>query len=186
MSARAARAALRAVCVAVALGGCAARTITSRAPVAGAPAPGRGASGGASSGLAGADTARGVLRVAGPMPGTLVLERGGRGAPLALDDQPRDPALRAADGLEVMVRGTLQPALGRFVVAGFVVRAVDGVAALDGVLERDATGLWLRPADGRRERLVAPPAAFAGAVGARVYWAGPRDRPPVAYGFLSR
>jgi hypothetical protein len=100
-------------------------------------------------------------------------------------------AVRAAAGLEIMVRGvvltpdrTARPS-ARFDVVRFAVRRADGVAAQDGVLERDGTGFALRLTDDRRAPLVDVPLSLRERIGARIWWAGPLDRAPIAYGILT-
>lgn len=157
------------------LGGCAAR---------GVPAAAR---------EVGADSLRGIVQLVGTEPGVVTLVRvGAGGTPLAVLDGG-DAALRAAAGLEVVVygaRGGTSDALPvktpAFGVRRFAVRAVDGAAAVDGVLVRDGATLMLQFADGTRAPLVAPPLAFRELVGARVYWVGPLDVAPRAYGILAR
>jgi hypothetical protein len=99
--------------------------------------------------------------------------------------------VRAAAGLEIMVRGvvltpdrTARPS-ARFDVVRFAVRRADGVAAQDGVLERDGTGFALRLTDDRRAPLVDVPLSLRERIGARIWWAGPLDRAPIAYGILT-
>lgn len=166
--------AVLALAVGAALGGCAART--SAVPAA----------------AAGRDTLRGTVQVVGNEPGTVTLTATDAAArPIAVLVDA-DAALRAAAGLEVMVRGVrrgpsdaLPVPTVAFAVGSFSVRAVDGTAAVDGVLGRDGTRLTLRLADGSRVTLAAPPTALQELVGARIYWAGPFDRPPRAYGLLA-
>lgn len=138
------------------------------------------------------DTLRGVVQVVGNEPGVVTLVPAGGTAPVAVLVDA-DAALRAAAGLEVMVRGrargtsdALPVATRAFAVRSFAVRAVDGAAAVDGTLEREGDRLALRLADGTRVRLGAPPPALQELVGARVYWVGPFDAPPRAYGILAR
>lgn len=156
------------------LGGCAARAAATDRAVVG-------------------DTLRGIVQLVGTAPGVVTLVGSGAGAaPLAVLVEGA-AALRAAAGLEVMVEGArsgtsdvLPIATPAFTVRRFAVRAVDGVAAVDGTLARDGERLVLQFADGRRVALVAPPAAFQDLVGARVFWVGPLDRAPSAYGVLAR
>lgn len=135
------------------------------------------------------DSVRGTIRVTGPELSAVVLERVGSGS---VDLQSTDLApLRRADGLEVTLFGRVTaesgvtPSSSGFVVVRFAVRAADGIPALDGILERAGDGHALRTADGRLLKLVAMPAPLRDAVGARVFWAGPLDRAPAAYGILA-
>lgn len=138
----------------------------------------------------GSDSLRGTVRVVGAAPGLLVLEGTAVGVvDLTIAD---DRALRGADGLEVAVVGRatgptgLTPSRSGFAVARFAVRAVDGIAAVDGVLELDGSEYRLRLADGTQARLASPPEALRAVVGARIYWAGPLEASPRAYGILTR
>jgi hypothetical protein len=71
------------------------------------------------------------------------------------------------------------------VVEAFAVHAVDGVPAVDGILLLGRDGFALRRADGTVTALPLAPSTLAPLAGARIYWAGPLDRPPVAYGVLT-
>ena len=59
------------------------------------------------------------------------------------------------------------------------------IAAMDGVLRLDGGAYLLETADGVRHRLVTVPTALRSLVGARIYWAGPLDGAPAAYGVLA-
>ena len=63
-------------------------------------------------------------------------------------------------------------------------RAVDGFAAADGMLRIDGSSYALET-DGARRPLRDVPATLRTQVGARIYWAGPLDRAPAAYGVLA-
>lgn len=151
------------------------------APSAQAPAP---------NGAFVADTVRGLVTIVGSEPLTTVqlTTTDGRGWQLVGDSLA---VLRAAAGLEVMVRGTvLAPdrdshPRATLQVTRFLVRGADGVAAVDGTLERDNTGFALRLADGRRAALAAVPTTLREQIGARIWWAGPLDGAPNAYGVLA-
>ena len=133
------------------------------------------------------DTLRGTVAIVGADPLTrVVLRPAGGGADVELVGAQREALGRLA-GAEVRVagrqaRGTASaPALE---VASFAVTAVDGQPAVDGRLEREGGDLVLVTADGRRIRLVQPPAALQDWVGARVWVAGPLDREPQAFGLI--
>jgi len=133
------------------------------------------------------DTLRGTVAVVGALPLTrVVLRPEGGGADIELIGAQRDALARVA-GAEVRVvgrqaRGTAAaPALE---VTSFAVTAVDGQPAVDGRLEREEGRLVLVTSDGRRIRLVQPPAALEDWVGARVWIAGPLDREPQAFGLI--
>jgi hypothetical protein len=72
-----------------------------------------------------------------------------------------------------------------FAVARYAVRGVDGIAAADGVLRAQGDAYALEAADGTRLPLRHVPEPLRAQVGARIYWAGPLDRAPAAYGVLA-
>ena len=158
------------------------------------PACGAGAPGAAPGTDVASDTVRGVVRLVGseplvtllvvPSTGDAIMPRGAEGQ-----------LLRTLTGVEVMVRGRLTgdyafdagPRGARvFDMRQFVVRAVDGVAALDGILSRGDDGWMLTAFDGRRHPIAQLPSALAELDGARVYLVGPLDRAPQAYGIIRR
>ncbi|MBM3908748.1 MAG: hypothetical protein FJ363_11835 [Gemmatimonadetes bacterium] len=135
------------------------------------------------------DSLRGNVERVGNEPESALLIRAANGATCALVSPAPPPPLA---GLEVVVWGarrapsTPMPGVAcAFAVERYAVRAVDGVAAQDGILRFDAGDYALETADGRRHPLRAVPSALQTQVGARVYWAGPRDRAPTAYGILT-
>jgi hypothetical protein len=69
-------------------------------------------------------------------------------------------------------------------VTRYAVRAVDGVSAVDGVLRFDHAAFTLELASGQRLPLRDVPPRMQDWVGQRVYWVGPTDRAPTAYGLL--
>ena len=134
------------------------------------------------------DSVRGVVHVVGAAPGHLSLRPVSGGA---MDLMGEDlAALRSADGLEVALFGQFGPASGvtmstsGFVITRFAVRAADGDAAIDGVLERSGDGFVLRLADGERLTLASVPEPLRTATGMRIFWVGPLDSAPRAYGIL--
>ena len=135
------------------------------------------------------DTVRGIVSIVESEPLTTVQLTTAAGVGWHLVGDSLD-AVRAAAGLEIMVRGgVLMPdraarPSARFDAVRFVVRSADGIAAQDGVLERDGAGFALRLADDRRASLTAVPVPLREQVGARIWWAGRLDRAPVAYGVL--
>lgn len=141
------------------------------------------------------DTVRGIIQVVGNEPASVVVLTTGTaevGALVSLAGASL-PLLRGLAGLELMVAGrrtarvdyAAAPAGAPvFEVDQFRVRAVDGVAALDGVLERDGDRHYLRMIDGVRRAIAALPTTLAAQVGARIYLAGPLDRSPTAYGVI--
>ncbi|MEQ1690846.1 MAG: hypothetical protein ABMA00_06140 [Gemmatimonas sp.] len=141
------------------------------------------------------DTARGVVRRVGPDPvSRLALFPVGSvdSAPLALDGAQLSE-LSAAEGLEVMIRGTrsadraMDVAPGGaivFHVGHFKVRALDGIEAHDGILVDVAGRMILETASGTRTVIVNLPAALRTKRGARVFLVGPLTRAPQAFGVL--
>jgi len=137
-----------------------------------------------------ADTVRGIVAITGSEQLTTMQLTTSTGSGWQLVGDSLQ-TLRAAVGLEIMVRGvalatdpTARPN-AQFAVGRFVVRRADGVAAQDGVLEREGTGFVLRMADDRRAPLTDVPSALRERIGARIWWAGPLDRAPIAYGILT-
>ena len=137
----------------------------------------------------GTDSLRGVLAIVGNDPLTRVQITTRAGVAWFVDGAD-EPVLRAASGLEVVVFGrtsaidTGPPAARSFTAQRLAVRAADGIPAQDGVLERDGARVVLRLVDGQRLALPAIPEALRAQTGARIWWAGPTDRAPSAYGVL--
>jgi len=129
------------------------------------------------------DSLRGMVEVVGSEPGTSValLMDGGRRA-VTLEGER--PLLDRMAGLEVAVWGaTVRP--GVFRVDRFAVRASGGVAATDGVLAREGGGWALVTGDGKHLPVPHLPESLEGMEGARVWLAGPLDRPPNSSGILA-
>jgi len=128
------------------------------------------------------DTLRGMIEVVGSEPATsvaLLLDGGARAVTL----QGERPLLDRLAGLEVAVWGALvRP--GVFRVDRVTVRASGGAAAVDGVLAREGGGWVLVTEDGRRLPVPHLPEALRGMAGARVWLAGPLDRPPDSSGVI--
>ena len=132
---------------------------------------------------AAADSLRGRVEIVGSEPGTwAVLQMdGGRRAVTLLGDRR---LLDRMAGLEIAVWGTLDRP-GVFRVDRAAVRASGGVAAVDGVLAREGGGWVLVTGDGKHLPVSHLPADLAGMEGARVWLAGPLDRPPDSSGVLA-
>jgi hypothetical protein len=120
------------------------------------------------------DSLRGRVAIVGSEPGTwAVLQRDGRRAVTLLGDRR---LLDRLAGLEVVVWGAPgEPET--FQVTRFAVRASDGTAAVDGVLERLGAGYALVTHDGRSLPIAHLPDALRPMTGARIWIAGPVDRP---------
>ncbi len=138
----------------------------------------------------------GIVAVRGVATAPLVvLERPGASAVVLAGASSGAAELRAAQGLEVRVTGRLARldpltddagASARLHVVSFRVLSSDGIPAVDGILGVSATGApVLRTEDGTERVILGPlPPAWFTAQGARVYWVGPLDAAPVAYGML--
>lgn len=138
---------------------------------------------------AAADSVRGVVERIGSDPTTQLVVRPADGAVCALEMTAPPPFV----GLEVTLWGrrdlasaTMIPGVScAFAAERYAVRAVDGIAAVDGILRVDGTASAIESADGVRRPLRDLPSALRTQVGARIYWAGPLDRAPAAYGILA-
>lgn len=143
------------------------------------------------------DTARGIVRRYGAEPASrlaLAPVDQSRGELLALSGTQMSE-LAAAEGVEVMVSGertserAFDVAPGGaivFRVTRFVVRAVDGVPARDGLLVDVGGQHYLQTASGAREPIIGLPTALNTQMGARVFLVGPADRAPEAFGVLRK
>jgi hypothetical protein len=133
------------------------------------------------------DTVRGIVTLAGTAPAVSVgLRPVAGGAPVQLSGMATSSLARLG-GATVTVRG-MRITARDFVVAEFFVRAVNGVAVIDGVLESAAGGWSLRPTDGSpRTRLAGLPDALRGREGSRV-WIAVETAPnaPRAAGVIGR
>lgn len=143
----------------------------------------------ATAGESTADSVRGVVERVGSDPTSRLVVRGVDGSVCALH-LTASPSL---EGLEVtlwgrrdLVSATMLPGVAcTLAVARYAVRAVDGIVAVDGALRADGASYALETADGVRRPLRDVPSTLRAHVGARIYWAGPLDQPPAAYGVLA-
>jgi hypothetical protein len=125
---------------------------------------------------------RGRLEVVGAAPRTqLVIRREGGDVQLH-GDAATVRALRSVQGMEIEVSGHRQETLLH--VERFAVRAVDGIPAVDGVLQRDGDMHVLVSADGTRHHVHHLPEPLRTRVGQRVWIAGPLDREAQAFGVI--
>lgn len=148
------------------------------------------------------DSVRGTVTEIGNAPLTSMVLTTIRGEAFALApmDASRD-ALQRTVGLDIVVYGeaTGERQIGAaptplelFRVSRFEVRAVNGVAARDGIVTRAAAtdsggaGGWVLLTHSG-ERLAVPklPSALQKTPGARVFLSGALDAPPVSYGVLA-
>jgi hypothetical protein len=139
-------------------------------------------------------TVQGVVSLVGSEPNTAVIVTTAEpdGTAVALIG-PGAVLLQRVAGLQVEAEGLrtggpLPPAVPPGTLAlevhRFVVTAVDGVPALDGVIEEHDGAFHLRLADGELLPAPALPPTLRQHVGARVFLAGPLDRAPAAYGII--
>ena len=144
--------------------------------------------------IPGPDTARGIVKVVGTGEVNTVILQSDTVA-LAIRG-PAESMLRPLSGVEAVIYGrqtsdidyTAAPrGAPRFVTDSFVVRAVDGRPAYDGVIEQNIGQFTLRLTDGgTRLPLVDMPEALRALVGARVFLVGPITGPPQAWGVIRR
>jgi hypothetical protein len=130
-----------------------------------------------------ADTARGIVEIVGAEPITSVRIATADGR-LTLTGPDAD-GLRLAAGTEVWVAGTREAGDG-FRIEAFAVRAIDGMAAVDGILELDGDAAVLVTRTGDRVRFAPAPAGLRPLEGRRVWIAGPAGGEPQAWGSLDR
>ena len=123
--------------------------------------------------LSGPDTARGVVRILGTVADSRVVVHSPTG-PVAVIG-PLAPTVAALQEMDVWVQGPLSVALGRAIpprqieARQFAVRAVNGVAALDGTLREESGEFVLVGPAGKRTILGSPPPALRARVGSRVW-----------------
>jgi hypothetical protein len=174
--------------LAATLGGCRPALIPAARAPQGAP-QGAAVTPSAASAL---DSIRGIVERVGSEPTTQLIARPAHGSPCTLATSGAS-ALSETEGLELVMWGeratpAMQTAPGltcTFTVTRFAVRAVSGIAAVDGLLRAEGASFALETADGRRHALLGVPSSLRSHVGARIYWAGPLDRAPEAYGVLA-
>lgn len=131
-----------------------------------------------------ADTLRGVVLVVGAVPETMVALRTAGGT-ITLGG-PAVPALRSVVGAEVFIAGRRGgDPLRAWLADRFIVRAVDGKPARDGVLESDGDALVLRPGDGSHSPIVNPPVALRTHIGRRVWVTGVASATPESWGVIT-
>ena len=135
-----------------------------------------------------ADSVRGIVERIGSDPTTQLVVRATNGAVCALQ-LTGAPPIEALEltlwGRRDLATATMIPGVScTFTAARYAVRAVDGIAAVDGILRIDGTAYSIESADGARRPLRDVPSILRTQVGARIYWAGPRDSAPAAYGIL--
>ena len=137
------------------------------------------------------DSVRGVIESVGSEPLThLILRQHDRSTCAVQAASGALPSSLA--GLEVTLWGartasappTLPGVSCAFNATRYAVRAADGIPTVDGLLRADGARFFLELATGERRALRDVPAVLRRRVGARIFWAGPLDRAPSAYGVL--
>jgi hypothetical protein len=96
---------------------------------------------------------------------------------------PEARRLRGAAGALVVVRATGDMG-GRVLVASFTVLAMNGVSAIDGVLDAVDGGYALRLSDGTPRMLMDPPPQLIEHIGARMWVTGDVSKEIIAFGLL--
>lgn len=86
---------------------------------------------------------------------------------------------------EMVTDGALPREAALFRATAFLVRAVQGVPASDGILLRVESGFALQHANGSLSALPIVPEALHAHVGARIFWVGAYDVTPSAYGVIT-
>jgi hypothetical protein len=115
------------------------------------------------------DSVSGIVTLTGTAPAVTVGLRSPAGGGAIQLSGMATSSLARLGGATVTARG-MRITARDFVVAEFFVRAVNGTAVIDGVLESSAGASWLRPTDGSpRVRLTDLPASLRGREGSRVW-----------------
>jgi|GEM_PF-4116229 len=132
---------------------------------------------------------RGRVAIVGSDPTSLVVLRTPELGDVVLRGDPL-PALRNLSGLEIEVTGSrgtrVEMGASYFVVTGFRVLALDGVPAVDGLLEEEEGGFYLRSSGGERIQLALAgiPGALVSHIGDHIWVAGDLDRGIEAFGLI--
>lgn len=142
---------------------------------------------------AGPDTVRGIVSVVGSEPRTTVALTTAGGQSIVVRGEAAVD-LRSIPHIEVTLFGAFDGTVADgslpreapvFVAHTFAVRAVDGTAAVDGVLVRIESGFALQHTNGLLSALRVVPEALHQYVGARIFWVGSLDAAPAAYGVIT-
>ena len=114
------------------------------------------------------DTVRGVITMVNSGQARHVVLRADNNATISLSGMATT-GLAKLVGAELMIRG-VRTGPRDLVVSDYVVRAMDGLPAIDGKLTSNSSGSWLEMSDGSgRRRLASVPVALQGMEGARVW-----------------
>ena len=139
------------------------------------------------------DTLRGIVAVVGTATQPTVAITGTNGITVVVQGAA-ETVLRNVNTLEVtlfgahagtVAAGALPRESPLFTATTFVVRAVQGVPASDGILLRVESGFALQHVNGTLSALRVVPEALHAHVGARIFWVGPYDTAPSAYGIIT-
>lgn len=128
-----------------------------------------------------ADTARGIVAVVGTSNESRVVLRPARGGRPVTLIGPMARNMGRLSGADVWAVGTGDEH-GQLRVSRYVVRSVDGTAALDGTLIVRGERLYVVTRDGEQHLIENPPAALKDQVGARVWVTGAKGA--VVYGVI--
>lgn len=150
---------------------------------AGRPAPGGPSHATSIRPVAGADTLRGIVKVVGGgIDAHPVVAPHGGGATVTLTG-PHAATLRKVSGTEVWITGSRQGAT--MTVDRFLVRAVNGVPAMDGtVTARDGGFALMITGEHVEHPLGHPPTALRSHVGHRVWITGPLESDALTFGVI--
>lgn len=114
----------------------------------------------------------------------IVLRPDTGGSEIRIEAADPGPIGRVA-GARVTAFGELDPDARRLRLERFAVLSMDGIPAVDGVLEREGDGLVLVTGESDRLRIAFPPAALYDHVGSRVWLSGSEiEREPEAFGLI--
>jgi hypothetical protein len=128
------------------------------------------------------DSVRGTVSVVGTSfdKHVMIAERGTRRRVEVVGSQ--SALIGHVSGAEVAATGSLSGT--QLNATGFVVRSVDGQAAIDGTLKTEAGSLFIVTAAGVRTRISAPPPPLVGHDGARVWITGDPAKSVSSFGFI--
>ena len=136
--------------------------------------------------IAGADTARGAVRLLGTAVDSRVVVQTPAG-PVGVTG-PHAPAIARLQGMDVWIQGPLSLAIGAVIpprqitVERFEVRAVAGVPVVDGTLREEGGSFVVVDQRGGRTSLTNPPADLRALVGRRVWVTRAADGGVAAFG----
>lgn len=131
------------------------------------------------------DTVRGVIRVVGSAADEQIVVRPNGGGPALTVLGAEAAMLGRLSGADVWIAGN-RAAMRGFTVSRFLVRSVDGAAAIDGRLtQRNGRTVLVATGTGAEHPIANAPAALLAHVGARVWVIGALDGGAVTFGVIS-